>query len=62
MKFLRELKLREAVDLFVGGNASYDSPDIFNQMLDCLNDIIVDELKAEVRDSPCVGTDRSQGR
>lgn len=66
LKFLRELKLPEAVDLFVGGNASYDSPDIFNQMLDCLNDIIVDELKAEVRDSPCVGvgvdesTDRSQ--
>lgn len=48
------------------GNASYDSPDIFNQMLDCLNDVLVGAMKTEVRDGPAVGigvdeiTDRTQ--
>ena len=66
LKFLCELKVPQAMDLDVGGNASYDSPDIFNQMLDCLNDVIVDEMKAEIQDSPAVGigvdesTDRTQ--
>lgn len=66
LKFLRELKVQQAMDLNMGGNASYDSPDIFNQMLDCLNDVIVDEMKVEIQASPAVGigvdesTDRTQ--
>ena len=66
LKFLRELKVQQAMDLNMGGNASYDSPGIFNQMLDCLNDVIVDEMKAEIQTSPAVGigvdesTDRTQ--
>lgn len=30
LKFLSELMVPQAMDLYVGGNASYDSPDIFN--------------------------------
>ena len=60
LKFLQELKVQQAM----GGNASYDPPDIFNQMLDCLNDVIVDEMKAEIQTSPAVeiGVDESTHR
>ena len=66
LKFQCELKVQQAMDLNMGGNASYDSLDIFNQMLDCLNDVIVDEMKAEIQTNPAVGigvdesTDRTQ--
>ena len=52
-------------NLFLGNNASYDSPDIFNQLLYALNDVVERQIECDIQESPCLGvgidesTDRS---
>ena len=52
-------------NLRIGANASYKSPDIFNQLLYALNEVIEGQILSKVRASPCIGvgidesTDRS---
>ena len=64
--FLQALGLKDALHLRRGGNATYDSPDIFNQLLECISDTSKKQLRAELRNSPFIGigidesTDRSQ--
>ena len=37
------------------GNASYDSPDIFNQLLAALNEVVEEQIDSKLRASPCIG-------
>ena len=41
--------------LLHGGNARYDSPHIFNEMLSCISTVLVASVKAEIEDSPFIG-------
>lgn len=65
---LKLQRLQGCVDvqnLRIGGNASYDSPDIFNQLLSALNEVVEERIDSKLRLSPCIGvgidesTDRS---
>ena len=42
-------------NLRIGGNASYDSPDIFNQLLAALNEVVEEQIDSKLRASPCIG-------
>ncbi|XP_071793337.1 zinc finger protein 862-like [Asterias amurensis] len=66
LEFLRHLGVTEAQDLIKGGNARYDSPHIFNELLLSLSDSIKKNMTIALKNSPFVGigvdesTDRSQ--
>lgn len=66
LHFLRDIDVKDAVHLQKGANATHDSPDIFNQLLECLNFVLERNLKTDLRKSPFVGigvdesTDRAQ--
>lgn len=65
LKLLNLQGCTDVQNLRIGGNASYNSPDIFNQLLAALNEVIENENDSKVRASPCIGvgidesTDRS---
>ena len=42
-------------NLRIGGNASYDSPEIFNNLLAALNQLLENQVDVKVRASPCIG-------
>jgi hypothetical protein len=56
---------KDIQNLHLGKNASYDSPDIFNQLLYALNDVVEWQIESDIQKSPCLGvgidesTDRS---
>lgn len=53
--FLHHLNVKEAHMLSKGDNANYQSPRIFNQLINSLSDTIKAKIKSEIRDSPFVG-------
>ena len=55
LSFLRECGVEDAVLLHRGGNASHDSPIIFNQLLDCLSTVVEEKMMSSIRSSPFVG-------
>lgn len=66
LHLVQSLGLKEAQALRHGGNATYNSPDIFNQLLACMSDHVKKQLKSDISQSPFVGigidesTDRGQ--
>ncbi|XP_064597802.1 zinc finger protein 862-like [Liolophura sinensis] len=66
INFLQELNLKEAKFLNRGKNAKYTSPDVYNQLTECLSKVIWRQLKSGIRQSPTIGigidesTDRAQ--
>ena len=52
LNFLRVQDMSHAKYLLRGGNARYDSLDIFNQMLVCLSGVIEELVVRDVRGSP----------
>lgn len=53
--FLQNLGVEDAKSLKKSGNAQYTSPKIFNQLLDALNAVSIQVLKAAISNSPFVG-------
>ena len=49
---LRRRGAPNAASLRIGGNATYDSGDIFTQLLTCLAKVLEDELLAALKASP----------
>ena len=45
---------KDIQNLFRGNNASYDSPDIFNQLLYALNDVVERQIEFDIQKSPCL--------
>src|SRR6218665_1344055 len=66
MGFLRHIGLQGACDSRKGRNTTYDSPHIFNELLACLSDVLLNVVKAKLNNSKYVGigidesTDRAQ--
>ena len=59
-------RLQGCVDVLrMGGNASYDIPDIFNKLLVVLHEVVEEQIQSKLGASPCIGvgidesTDRS---
>ena len=56
---------KDIQNLYLGSNASYNSPDIFNQLLYALNNVVERQIESDIQKSPCLGvgidesTDRS---
>ena len=48
-------QVSDAVHLLHGGNARYDSPHIFNEMLSCISTVLAASVKEDVEDSPFIG-------
>ena len=52
-------RLQGCVDvLCIGGNASYDSADIFNLLLVALYEVVEEQIDSKLRASPCIGVER----
>ena len=47
--------MADAVHLLQGGNARYDSPQIFNEMLASISTVLMASAKAEIGSSPFIG-------
>ena len=55
LKFLRHMKLEAAINLLVGGNATYDSLTIFNELLACLSTVSSNRLRKKLNNSKFIG-------
>lgn len=64
LALLRRRKAPDASLLQIGGNATYDSPDIFNQLLSTISTVLEKQLIADLTQSPwvAIGTDESTDR
>lgn len=65
LQFQRLQGCVDVQNLRISGNASYDSPDIFNQLFAELNEVVEEQIDSKLRASSCIGdgvdesTDRS---
>ena len=48
-------QVSDAVHLLQGGNARYDSPHIFNEMLSCISTVLAASVKEYIKRSPFIG-------
>lgn len=55
LQFQRLQGCVDVQNLRIGGNASYDTPDIFNQLLAALNEIVDEQIDSKLQASPCIG-------
>ena len=55
-------QVSDAVHLLHGGNARYDSPHIFNEMLSCISTVLAASVKEDIKDSPFIDIDESTDR
>ena len=61
LQFQRLQGCVDVQNLCIGGNASYDSPDIFNQLLAALNEVVEGQIDSKLWASPCIGIGIDQG-
>ena len=55
LQFQRLQGCVDVQNLRIGGNASYDTPDIFNQLLAALNEVVDEQIDSKLQASPCIG-------